>query len=444
MMGDTVTASARLVAVIRQAYGLDLGGARLQGLFDCLTTIDPDVERAAHEMLTASTARLTELVECTTNNETYFFRHVEQLIALRTEVAQRARRGLGPSFRVWSAGCSSGEEPLSIAAVLREALMGSPETRLSVLGTDIHRGQLRKAADGRYTEWSFRGVTPEVRSSYFVADGPHLRPTQTLRSLVTYRRHNLFEGPPEAMPFDVVSCRNVLIYFDGAMLQQALAILAVAVAPGGLLLLGPAESPAFADPEFAPVFHDGTALFRRKSGTTIAPPPPTRAEPSARLAARMPHRPSPRAPEARPALALRETTAGTLLERARELADRRVLDDARRHVLEHCARLGDSVEAHVLLAMIALDQGGADEAILQLERALALEPETAIAHYMLGSILEGRRDEAASETAFRAALSALAGLEPTARVPWGGGVTVEELVRAVSNSLDAHRRRGRK
>ncbi|HEX7603783.1 MAG TPA: CheR family methyltransferase [Polyangiaceae bacterium] len=442
MMGDTVTASSRLVGVIRQAYGLDLGGARLQGLLDCLTTIDPDVERAAHEMLTASAARLTELVECTTNNETYFFRHVEQLMALRAEIAQRAARGLGASFRVWSAGCSSGEEPLSIAAVLREALMGSPETRLSVLGTDIHRGQLRKAADGRYTEWSFRGVAPDLRSSYFVADGAHLRPTQTLRSLVTYRRHNLLEGPPEAIPFDVVSCRNVLIYFDAVMLQRALAILALAVAPGGLLLLGPAESPAFSDPDFAPVFHEGTALFRRKSGTTIAPPPP-RAEPSARLSARMPGRPSRRAPEPRPALALRETTAGSLLERARELADRRLLDGARRHVLDHCARLGDSVEAHVLLAMIALDQGGADEAIVQLERALALEPETAIAHYMLGSILEGRHEEAASESAFRAALSALAGFEPTARVPWGGGVTVEELVRAVSTSLDAHRQRRR-
>jgi chemotaxis methyl-accepting protein methylase len=411
------TACQRLIGVIRQAYGLDLGGHRLADLVDCLRAVDDDIERAAEAMLRASPKQLSELVECTTNNETYFFRHAEQLAALRSMVTESLAKNPRPHLRVWVAGCSSGEEAVSIAVVLREALMTAPGTTLSILATDLHRGMLSKAVAGSYTAWSFRGVTAETKAAYFVSHDGQLRPTDTLRSLVTYRRHNLLEGPPEAVPFDVVSCRNVLIYFDGQMMRRAVELLSIAVAPGGVLLLGPAESPNVSMPELEMVFVEGVALFRRKSGGTVAPPPLARPVPELALPkpAGMPRslRTPPRAQRAPPRL-----------------------DHV--HWPTRPSRIPPtSPEAHVSDALLAMERGDASAALEQLDAAIASDSGNAMAHYLVGSILEGRGQHDAAEHSFREALLALDGLEPADSVPCGGGVTVEELVRVLSSALSS-------
>jgi chemotaxis protein methyltransferase CheR len=410
------TATQRLIEVIRQAYGLDLGGHRLADLVDCLRAVDDDIERAADAMLRASPKQLSELVECTTNNETYFFRHAEQLAALRAMVTESLAKNPRPSLRVWVAGCSSGEEAISIASVLREALMTAPGTTLSILATDLHRGMLSKAVAGTYTAWSFRGVPAEVKAANFVAHDGQLRPTDTLRSLVTYRRHNLLEGPPEAIPFDVVSCRNVLIYFDSHMMRRAVDLLSIAVAPGGVLLLGPAESPNVSLPELDVVFREGVALFRRKSGGTVAPPPLARSAPSvgAPRAAPLPRR-------AAPARALRPAPR---------------LDQVRWPKLP--SRIPPaSAEARVSEALLAMERGDSSAALEQLDAAIATDNGNAMAHYLMGSILDERGQREAAEHSFHEALLALEELAPGDSVPNGGGVTVGELVRALSSALSS-------
>jgi chemotaxis protein methyltransferase CheR len=407
-------ASNRLIGVIRHAYGLDLSGHRLADLLGCLSAVDRDIERAAEMMLRASPRVLSELVECTTNNETYFFRHNEQLAALRALVAESLASNPRPSLRVWVAGCSSGEEAISIAAVLREALMTAPGTNLSILGTDLHHGMLKKAVVGTYTAWSFRGVALEQKAAHFVAHGGQFRPSESLRSLITYRRHNLLEGPPEAVPFDVVSCRNVLIYFDADMMKRALELLSLAVAPGGILLLGPAESPNVSVPELETVFRDGIALYRRKTGFTMIPPPPV---------LQLPERP--------------RAATGRSLSRPRRTA-------------KESARLGKigwpsrserlpaaSPEARVFEALYALERGDERAALDQLDMLIASEADNAMAHYLVGSILESRGEQDAAEHSFRGALVALADRKPTDSVPCGGGVTVEELVRVLASALES-------
>lgn len=411
-------ASHRLIEVIRQAYGLDLGGHRLADLVDCLRAIDDDIEQAAEAMLRASPKQLSELVECTTNNETYFFRHAEQLAALRATVTESLAQNPRPLLRVWVAGCSSGEEAVSIAAVLREALMTAPGTTLSILATDLHRGMLSKAVAGTYTAWSFRGVPAEVKAAHFVAHDGQLRPTDTLRSYVTYRRHNLLEGPPEAMPFDVVSCRNVLIYFDTTMMRRALELLSVAVAPGGVLLLGPAESPNVSLPELEVVFREGVALFRRKSGGTLAPPPLARPEPAVVRAPRAP------SPPRRPAPSLVQRRPTPRLDHV--------------HWPERPSRIPPaSAEARVSEALLAMERGNSSAALEQLDAAIASDKGNAMAHYLMGSILEERGQREAAEHSFHEALLALEDLAPGDSVPNGGGVTVGELVRAVSSALSS-------
>jgi chemotaxis protein methyltransferase CheR len=415
----TTPSSSRLIGVIREAYGLDLGGMRMTALYDCLGALDQDVEKAADEVLRSPT-RLGELVECATNNETYFFRHVEQLEALRALVAEDLHENPRPSLRVWVAGCSSGEEPLSIAAILRDTLLGTPGTTLSVLGTDLHRGMLRKAGKTEYTKWSFRGVSAEMRASHFVEQEGRYRPNTALRSLVTYRRHNLFEGPPEAIPFDVVSCRNVLIYFDNAMVKRAMQLLSLAVAPGGLLLLGPAESPTVSLPDFEMVFQGGVALFRRKTAPTIAPPPREASHGS--HASRAGHRSQQR----QRSLAARRPRPTPALAAAAP-PPRPV---ARADVL--------GVEAQVAGALAALERGETDAARERLRAVIAVDQESAMAHYLVGSILESRGERDGAEHFYQQALAALADLDPSRAVPYGGGITVDELAHFLAGVLQSH------
>lgn len=415
-MTPALTPSTRLIGVIREMYGLDLGGHRMAALFDCLSAVDRDVEQAADSML-RSPARLRELVECATNNETYFFRHAEQLLALQALIADSIRKNPRPSVRVWVAGCSSGEEALSIAAMLREALVAAPGTTLSVLGTDLHRGMLQKA-DAGYTMWSFRGVPPEVRAAHFVELNGLYKPNSALRGLVSYRRHNLLEGPPEAMEFDVVSCRNVLIYFEAKMVQRAIELLSLAVAPGGYLLLGPAESPTIAPSGFETIVRDGVTVFRRRLGTTLAPPPIA------------PHPHLPRPEPKRPARA-RSHGAGRSKPREKSI-----------HWPSHP---GDpppsSAEAQVEEALTALESGDADSAVRRLHAVIVADAHNAMAHYLVGSILESRGAGDAAEEHYRHALVALGEADPAAHVPCGGGITVGELVRVLAGVLHSHRAR---
>lgn len=405
------TPSSRLIGVIREAYGLDLGGPRRAALLDCLSALDRDVERAADEVLRSAT-RLGELVECATNNETYFFRHVEQLVALRALVAESLAQSPRPSLRVWVAGCSSGEEALSIAAMLREPLRLSPGTSLSVLGTDLHGGMIRKAGTD-YTMWSFRGVPAEARAAHFVEHEGRYRPRSALSSMVRYRRHNLFDGPPEAIPFDVVSCRNVLIYFDAAMVKRAIELLSRATAPGGLLLLGPAESAAASLPDFEAVFHEGVAMFRRKAGTSIVAPD------GETLRAR----PRPK----RPGLASVRSTP----EAPRGAAARTT------------GKSGVDAEAQVAAALAALERGDADIALERLRAVIAADEDDAMAHYLVGSILEARGEHEDAERFYRHALAALGGRAPSLLVPCGGGITVDELMRFLSSVLQSPPARAR-
>ncbi len=405
--------SMRLIGVIREMYGLDLGGHRMSALFDCLGAVDHDVERAAGDLL-QSPARLRELVECATNNETYFFRHAEQLLALQSLVGKSVAEHPRSSLRVWVAGCSSGEEALSIAAVLRDALATSPGTSLNVLGTDLHRGMLEKAKLG-YTMWSFRGVSPEVRATHFVErDGRYL-PSQSLRSLVRYRRHNLLEGSPEAAAFDVVSCRNVLIYFNDKMVRRAIEILSLAVAPGGYLMLGPAESPVTPPTGFETVVQGGVVMFRRKRGTTLQPPPPE-------------YRPA-RSPRIQPARPRTGTRSSARLEK--EI-----------HWPEHPAPpTPTSPEAHVAEALVALESGDKDSALARLHAVIVEAPDNAMAHYLVGSILESRGEDEAAEQYYRQSLVALGETDAARPVPCGGGITVGELVNVLARVLHLQRAR---
>lgn len=168
--------------------------------------------------------------------ETAFWRHPEQLDA----IGRIAAAAEGP-LAIWSAGCATGEEPYSVAIALLEAGRAGRGDR--VIATDVSERALATARIGLYGPRALRKLPPAVAERWLAGQGDR-RVGVAPRALVWFVRHNVVsDPPPPGAPFDVVLCRNVLIYFDGATATAALRRLADALRPGGTLVLGPVELP---------------------------------------------------------------------------------------------------------------------------------------------------------------------------------------------------------
>ena len=223
-----------------------------------------------------------------TVGETFFFRYAEQFQALRETIlpALIAARSLDRTLRIWSAGCSTGAEPYSLAILVREALGDAlPDWRVVILGTDISVEALATARAAVYGRWALRTMPLEERLRYFTRlppapgirreGGYALRPE--FRTLVQFERGNLLSLVEPKLPpgegFDLILCRNVLIYFDAETVAAVVRGLGRRLRPAGWLLLGHAEpNPSFSG-FLDPVSLPGTVAYRRL-GESGPPPVP--------------------------------------------------------------------------------------------------------------------------------------------------------------------------
>jgi chemotaxis protein methyltransferase CheR len=184
------------------------------------------------------------LVDALTINVTKFFRNVETWRALEPRLAElwTARRG---EVRVWSAGCASGEEPYTVAVALAEtARRLNQETllpRARIDASDIDRTSLERTRAAEYAEAAFTEMPVELVRRYFTVEPPR-RPLPALQRIVRVVKHDLTSEPAPAPPYDLVVCRNVVIYFDRPMQERLFTLFADVLAPGGVLLLGKVET----------------------------------------------------------------------------------------------------------------------------------------------------------------------------------------------------------
>jgi chemotaxis protein methyltransferase CheR len=190
---------------------------------------------------------LANLIDELTTNETYFFRERSQLRALIGEIfseLKEDRRGTrrGP-ITVWSAGCSSGEEPFSVVILAMEAGM-TPGKDLRVYASDISRRMLRRARKGLYREASFRETEPTLRLKYFSEKDGLWRISDEVKKHVDFIHLNLLDRTKIALlgAMDVILCRNVIIYFDSDTKREVIQTFYEKIRPGGHLLLGHSES----------------------------------------------------------------------------------------------------------------------------------------------------------------------------------------------------------
>jgi chemotaxis protein methyltransferase CheR len=188
---------------------------------------------------------LAEFVNALTTNLTSFFRESHHFEYLREHLlkplAAKPRR-----LRMWSAGCSTGEEPYSIAITVAEALGAGGHGDLRILATDLDSEVLERGKAGHYREDRLRGMAPGRRDRFFsqfeAADGPQYAVSPDLAAMITFRQLNLMHELPMKGPLDAIFCRNVVIYFDKDTQRQLFARFAKVQRPGDLLFLGHSES----------------------------------------------------------------------------------------------------------------------------------------------------------------------------------------------------------
>jgi chemotaxis protein methyltransferase CheR len=205
------------------------------------------------------------VVEAMTNNETLFFRDPRPFAMLKNAVLPELAKARAStrSLNAWCAACSTGQEPYSVAMLLREQLPSLAGWRLRLIGSDISRVALARARAGSYTQFEIgRGLPAALLAKYFEARGSCWQAGDTLRGLVEFQEINLTHPWPALPPMDLILLRNVLIYLDSKTRKQILAKAARVLAPGGYLMLGGAETLTSGDERFESVSFQGATCFR--------------------------------------------------------------------------------------------------------------------------------------------------------------------------------------
>ena len=212
-----------------------------------------------------------QVVEALLNNETYFFRDRApfDLLARHALPKLAARRDPGRRIRIWSAGCSTGQEVYSIAMLFAENPDKWRGWTIDVLGSDVSAGVVDRARSGTYTQFEVQrglGINQMIRWFEECDDG--WRAVEPLRKVVRFQVHNLMESPPHPGDFDIVLCRNVLLYLTPEKRRIAFDRLASALAPDGWLMLGAGETVIGQTERFGADV-EARGLYRRTDGDAV-------------------------------------------------------------------------------------------------------------------------------------------------------------------------------
>jgi len=218
---------------------------------------------------------LIELFNCVTTNETYFFRDSTQIDCFRQMILPHVIKGREKirKLRIWSAGCSSGEEPFTLAMVMAEEFPSLAGWDIEILGTDLSERVLELARRGVYGPYSVRNVPPAYLRKYFSSSEGLYTVRSVLRNMVKFSSVNLFDSLRlrSFRDCDAIFCRNVLIYFDQEAKRKIVTHFYDALLDSGLLVIGFSESLSGVNRLFRPIPWNKTVIYS-KAGQTVAVP----------------------------------------------------------------------------------------------------------------------------------------------------------------------------
>lgn len=381
------------------------------------------------------------LVDDVTIGETSFFRYPAQFDALRDIVIPELvdRRRNSRVLRIWSAGCASGPEPYSIAILLESELAHLlAGWDVSILGTDISRGKLSRALAGQFTDWELRQLPERYRHDCFDRVGAAWRIRDAFRRRVSFKAQNLLE-PSGHGPFDLILCRNVMIYFDTDTVRGLVRMLHRSVHDDGWLIVGHAEPHLEVANLFDPWPVPGATFYRKWADAPSRPAlelPPSRVTPApASRSIPLSSWTPPVLPEI-PAMTVThgppadtpsqdQPIAGPLI-RVRHLANAGDWSAATALCQQHLDRHPLDADAHYLMGLIRSHERAADAAG-SFRRAIYLDRGFALAHYQLARAAAEAGDLVAARRSLRNVLAVLAAAGGQEAVRGGEGLSVDEL-----------------
>ena len=474
--------------ILTRHLGLQFEDGKLDYLADVMLQRMQSVGRARFESCSAYIAHLNAspkesaewraLAEQLTVNETFFFRNSDNFLALAENVLPERIRAKAQTkqLRILSAGCSSGEESYSLAIMVREALPDLNDWDVKIVGIDINPAVLLKATQARYSEWSLRATSEDVKRRYFRADGADFVLAPEVQKMVSFEERNLVEEDFlfwKSLACDVVFCRNVLMYFTPEIARSVVGRISQALVPRGFLFLGHAETLRGITPDFHLCHTHDTFYYQQRDEyeaevkplDTMSDAPllsPVQAAPGVKHT--HPHHPvsqtvvtaSPRAWDLSLVLeAVRQERFADALALIGSLpADSHEDPDAlllRAVLLTNHGRVKESEEvcrrllaldelnagAHYLMALCRDHDGDADRAIEHGLTAIYLDPGFAMPHLHLGILAKRSGDTVSAQRELGKARVLLASEDASRILLFGGGFSREALLHLCRMQLTA-------
>lgn len=436
---DGTTAVA---ALLEATLGLSFAGPRRGRLLAAIEAQRRAAGVSAGPYLAAASRPgrvFDRLVAEVTVGETFFFRDRAQIGLLRDVVLPELAAGPPRPLALWSAGCAGGEEAFTLAALAEEAGLAQ---RCRVVGTDASRRAIDKAEQASYGAWSMRATTPAERASCFQEHGSQFRVADRLRERTRFVQRNLLDGPPPPGRFDVVLCRNLLIYLTPEAVRRAAEVLTEALTPHGWLLTAAGDPPLAAPGLRAVRTPQGLAYRRERAAAGTRAARAVRAVPAATRAStvsppRRRSRPDPAAPPTAQGTptALRPPPPAGPAAQVRALGDAGRLAEACRLATAAVQACPLDVELQYLAGVVLLEAGRLDEAATAASSAVYLGPELPVTHLLLGQVEDARGNRQRARRSFRNGSRLLAAAPAEEPVALTDGVPAGHLSRLAAHYL---------
>ncbi len=261
-------------ALLEEACGIVLGDNKHYLVASRLGRLMNEFESASISELIAKIKRephsglRQRVIDAMTTNETFWFRDNHPYMLLADLIFPEIAKRRPAQVKIWSAACSSGQEPYSISMIVQEYLQkrpGSLPDNVQIIGTDISPTMLKMSREALYDNLALsRGLSPERKRKFFTQEGDMWRVNDNIRRRVQFKELNLMNSYSALGKFDIIFCRNVLIYFSTDLKRDILSRLARALVPGGYLFLGSTETLASYSDDFETIRHQGGIVYRLK------------------------------------------------------------------------------------------------------------------------------------------------------------------------------------
>lgn len=417
-----------------------------------------------------------------TVGETYFFREKPHLDFFRKTIIPEiiaSRQHSNPTIRIWSAGCCTGEEPYSLAMLLWESVPDISQWKVTILATDVNQTYLDKAGKGLFSAWSFRETPEAIRQRYFTQKGNQWQIVPEIRTMVTFMRLNLATGiyPSDTnntAGYDVIFCRNVLMYFALSQIKMVTSRFYQALNPDGFLIPGIVESNNDNFPAFFPINVGNCTIYacqeqvaqKKVQSIQDFPASSRRIDPAAKIPKKakseklaetvirdLPVSPIDRNYKPDPEILFGLGRYDECIRHCRELLvqepDNMQILDLMTKSLANSGNLNEALafatklvenrqagpDHFYFVATIFSEMGEEQKAIDLLKKALYLDPHHLLSHYLIGRILKKLNNRKSAARHLNNALELLSAFQSDQMISDADGLTAGRLKQMVMSSL---------